>query len=78
MENVEYYTQRLQCSDEERDACLETAAKLCHLRYQIRRDGGLAAEALAEEEPAPFSGPACWTSPMFGTRRSWSAGLPNT
>ena len=52
MENVEYYTQRLQCSDEEKDACLETVAKLYRLRYLIRRDGILMAEALAEEEIA--------------------------
>jgi hypothetical protein len=25
MENMEYYTQRLRCSDAEKDACLETA-----------------------------------------------------
>ena len=28
MENMEYYTQRLQCSDEEKAACLETVAKI--------------------------------------------------
>ena len=33
MENMEYYTQRLQCSDEEKDACLETVVKLYHLRW---------------------------------------------
>ena len=54
MENMEYYTQRLQCSDEEKDACLETVAKLYHLRYQIRREGILLAEDLAERERDPF------------------------
>lgn len=54
MENMEYYTQRLQCSDEVKDACLETVAKLYRLRYRARRDGILMAEALAEEEPDPF------------------------
>lgn len=54
MENMEYYTQRLQCSDEEKDACLETVAKLYRLRYLIRREGILMAETLAEEEPDPF------------------------
>lgn len=54
MENMEYYTQRLQCSDEEKDACLETVAKLYRLRYQLRREGILMAETLAEEETDPF------------------------
>ena len=54
MENMEYYTQRLQCSDEEKDACLETVAKLYRLRYLIRREGILMAEDLAEGEPDPF------------------------
>lgn len=54
MENMEYYTQRLQCSDEEKDACLETVAKLYRLRYLIRREGILMAEMLADEEPDTF------------------------
>lgn len=54
MENMEYYTQRLQCSGEEKDACLETVAKLYRLRYQIRREGILLAEELAEREQDPF------------------------
>ena len=54
MENMEYYTQRLQCSDDEKDACLETVAKLYRLRYLIRREGILMAETLADEEPDPF------------------------
>lgn len=54
MENMEYYTQRLQCSDEEKDACLETVARLYHLRYQLRREGILLAEELAERERDPF------------------------
>lgn len=54
MENMEYYTRRLQCSDEEKDVCLETVAKLYRLRYLIRREGILMAETLAEEEPDPF------------------------
>lgn len=37
MENMEYYTQRLQCSDEEKDACLETVVKLYHLRWYLRK-----------------------------------------
>lgn len=54
MENMEYYTQRLQCTDEEKDACLETVAKLYRLRYLLRREGILTAEILAEGEPDPF------------------------
>lgn len=54
MENMEYYTQRLQCGDEEKDACLETMAKLYRLRYQLRREGILLAEELAEREQDPF------------------------
>lgn len=54
MENMEYYTRRLQCSDEEKDACLETVAKLYQLRIQIRDNGFLMAEVLAETEPDPF------------------------
>lgn len=54
MENMEYYTQRLQCGGEEKDACLETVAKLYHLRYQMRREGILLAEELAQRERDPF------------------------
>lgn len=54
MENMEYYTQRLQCSDEEKDACLETAAKVYHVYMCMKRDGGLAPEMLAKEEKDPF------------------------
>ena len=54
MENMEYYTQRLQCSEEEKDACLETVAKLYRLRWYLRENGALAAGVLAEEEADPF------------------------
>lgn len=54
MENMEYYTRRLQCSDAEKDACLETVAKLCHARFYLRRYGWLAAEDLAKKESDPF------------------------
>lgn len=54
MENMEYYTRRLQCGNEEKDACLETVAKLYRLRYQLRREGILMAETLAGEETDPF------------------------
>ena len=55
MENMEYYTQRLQCSDEEKDACLETVAKLYRLRLYVRRSGDVAADIFAETETDPFS-----------------------
>lgn len=54
MENMEYYSKRLQCSDAEKDACLETVVKLFWLRYEVRKNGLLVAEVLAEEEPDPF------------------------
>ena len=54
MENMEYYTQRLQCSDEEKVDCLETVAKLYRLRWHLRENGALAAGVLAEEEADPF------------------------
>ncbi len=54
MENMEYYTQRLQCSDKEKDACLETVAKLYRLRLYVRRSGDVAAEIFAETETDPF------------------------
>ena len=54
MENMEYYTQRLQCSDEEKVDCLETVAKLYRLRWYLRENGALAAGVLAEEEADPF------------------------
>ena len=54
MENMEYYTQRLQCSDEEKDACLETVAKIFRLRLYIHRSGRVAAQIFAEKEADPF------------------------
>ena len=54
MENMEYYTQLLQCSDEEKVDCLETVAKLYRLRWYLRENGALAAGVLAEEEADPF------------------------
>lgn len=53
-ENMAYYTDRLQCSDEEKNACLDTVAKLFRLRYELLKNGFLAAEGLAEEETDPF------------------------
>ena len=54
MEDMEYFTQRLQCSDEEKDACLETVVKLYHLCWYLRKNGFLAAADLAEKEEDAF------------------------
>ena len=51
---MEYYTQRLQCSDAEKDACLKTVVKLYHLRWYLRKHGFLAALELAEKEEDAF------------------------
>ena len=67
MENMEYYTQRLQCSDEEKVDCLETVAKLYRLRWYLRENGALAAGVLAEEEAeaCPVCGEPCGKSDKF-------------
>ena len=54
MENMEYYTRRLQCSGAEKDACLETVVKLYRLRWHLRKHGFLAALELAETEEDAF------------------------
>ena len=54
MENMEYYTRRLQCTDEERDVCLKTVVKLYQLRLHAVRNGFLSLEVLVETEPDPF------------------------
>ena len=73
MENMEYYTQRLQCSDEEKDACLETVAKIFRLRLYIHRSGRVAAQIFAEKETDPFFAPVFKSSgKMTGTMTDWS------
>lgn len=54
MEDMEYYTRRLQCSSAEKDACLETVVKLYRLRWHLRKHGFLAALELAETEEDAF------------------------
>ena len=54
MENMESYTRRLQCTDEEREVCLKTVVKLYQLRLHAVRNGFLSLEVPAETEPDPF------------------------
>lgn len=49
-----YDPERLACTDEEKDACLETMRKLARLCKFFRRNGLLAAYDLAEAEDDPF------------------------
>lgn len=51
---MEYYTQYLQCSNEEKGVCLETAAKVYHVWMCMKRNGSLVPEMLAQEEKDPF------------------------
>lgn len=49
-----YNPERLACTEQEKDTCLETVRKLIRLCYEIRRNGVLVAGTLAETEPDPF------------------------
>ena len=48
-----YSPERLACTKQEKDACLETVRKLIRLCYEIRRNGVLAAGILTEKEQDP-------------------------
>lgn len=48
MSELEYYTRRLQCSEEEKRECLETVAALSRLLYTARKEGLLALEPWME------------------------------
>lgn len=52
--DMEYYTQRLQCTHEEKMACLETVRKLYSYGVHIRVDGFLAVESELEKETDIF------------------------
>lgn len=53
--NMEFLAQRLQCTDEEKNACLETVVVVLHLWNVIRREGVLAIGfSHADQEPDPF------------------------
>lgn len=54
LDNLIYDPERLVCTDQEKDVCLETVRKLIRLSYEIRRNGVLVAGTLAETEPDPF------------------------
>jgi len=49
-----YNPERLACTEQEKDACLETVRKLVRFCYELRRNGLLVASTLAEEEKDPF------------------------
>ena len=55
MDNMEYFTQRLQCTNAEKDACLKTVVEVLHLWKVIRKDGLLAlGYTAADQERDPF------------------------
>lgn len=54
LDYVVYDPERLACTGQEKEACLETVRKLIRLCYEIRRNGVLTAGILAETEPDPF------------------------
>lgn len=54
LDTLLYDPQRLVCTDEEKEACLETVRKLARLSKFFRRNGLLAAYDLSETEDDPF------------------------
>lgn len=54
LDTLIYDPSRLACTDEEKEACLETVRKLARLCRFFRRNGLLAAGDLAEREEDPF------------------------
>ena len=54
LDTLIYDSERLSCTDEEKEACLETVRKLARLCKFFRRNGLLAAYDLAEKEDDPF------------------------
>lgn len=42
IKNMEYLSQRLRCTDEEKDACLETVTAILHFWTDTRKNGLLA------------------------------------
>ncbi len=49
-----YNPERLACTVQEKDACLETVRKLVRLCYEIRQNGILVAGVLSKKEEDPF------------------------
>lgn len=54
LENPVYYSRRLQCPEEEKDACLKTVVRLSHLWMDVLDNGLDAAKRWADEEADPF------------------------
>ena len=42
IKNMEYLSQRLRCTDEEKDACLEAVTVILHFWTDVRKNGLLA------------------------------------
>lgn len=55
IKNMEYLSQRLRCTDAEKDACLETVTAILHFWTDVRKNGPLAIGGdRAERGPNPF------------------------
>lgn len=55
IKNMEYLSQRLHCTDGEKDACLETVTAILHFWTDTRKNGPLAiGGGRAEQDPNPF------------------------
>ena len=55
IKNMEYLSQRLRCTDEEKNACLETVTAILHFWTDVRKNGPLAIGGnRAEQDPNPF------------------------
>ena len=55
IKNMEYLSQRLRCTDAEKDACLETVTAILHFWTDVRKNGPLAIGGdRAEQDPNPF------------------------
>ena len=55
IKNMEYLSQRLRCTDEEKDACLEAVTVILHFWTDVRKNGLLAIGGdRAEQDPNPF------------------------
>lgn len=55
IKHMEYLSQRLRCTDGEKDACLETVTAILHFWTDTRKNGPLAiGGGRAEQDPNPF------------------------
>ena len=77
IKNMEYLSQRLRCTDEEKDACLETVTAILHFWTDTRKNGLLAIGVTGRSgTPTLFSAPACST-PSNGWAQRMSRCLRN-